>query len=907
MTLSTARERRRSSLFQQPPAVNCAMRAPHFLFVLTVMTATNLAAEKPFEFATTPGKLPKNVVPEQYAIRITPDLERRTFSGTETIDLDAREAVKQLVLNALEIKISKAAIDGKALPASAIKLDAKNETLTLSADLVAGKHQLELQFSGKINQAGIGLYYAPYQEQGSGGKKTMLGTQFEATDARRMFPCWDEPSFRARFQLTAVIPENFTAVSNMPIEKETKVAGGNEIRFAATPAMSSYLNVFCAGELDAIHARKGDVTHGVIATKGKAEMGRYALESSQQILDYFNDYFGQPFPLPKLDHIAVPGGFGGAMENWGGITYYESRLLFDPEKSSAETKQDIYEVIAHETAHMWFGDLVTMAWWDNLWLNEGFASWMGTKVTAKFNPDWEVWLSKTTPRDPTRRHGIGKEAAMEGDARSTTHPIQQPIATEAEASSAFDDITYRKGQSFLRMLESFLGEDVFRDGIRRYMAAHKLSNTTTADLWNALAEASGKPVVDIAAAWTQQPGFPLVKVARDASGKITLTQERFTVHYDKAPPLQWKIPLTYQVPGESAAAALLMTSQSLELPKTSADRAIKFNVEGAGNYRVQYDDALWKLLLAVLPKLSVPDRVNLLSDAWALVQANRAPLSHYLGLVEKLPTKTDLAEREQIMHVFDFTNRLLAAEPSREKFQKYARSILRPGFDEVGWEPKSGEPVKIALLRASLIKALGELDDKEIIAGCRDRFQKYLADPKSLAPDLRAPVLAMVGRYADEATWNKLHELGVKTTSIEEKQNYYDALAASIDPRLAARTLDISLSDELPTSRATYLVGKVGRQSDHPEVAWNFAKAHMKQLLAKTDALAANSYAPSLFNLFSDSSRIAELERYAKSDLPPTASKDVLKAIDEVGFRAEMKLRVVTQVASWLTYTPKEK
>jgi aminopeptidase N len=555
---------------------------------------------------------------------------------------------------------------------------------------------------------------------------------------------------------------------------------------------------------------------------------------------------------------------------------------------------------------MWFGDLVTMAWWDNLWLNEGFASWMGTKVTAKFNPDWEVWLSKTTPRDPTRRHGIGKEAAMEGDARSTTHPIQQKIATEAEASSAFDDITYRKGQSFLRMLESFLGEDVFRDGIRRYMAAHKLSNTTTADLWNALAEASGKPVVDIAAAWTQQPGFPVVKVARDASGKITLTQERFTVHFDKAAPLEWQIPLTYQMAGEPAAG-LLMSSKSLELPATAADRAIKLNVEGAGNYRVEYDEVSWKLLLAELPKLSVPDRVNLLSDAWAMVQANRAPLSFYLSLVEKLPSKTELAEREQIMHVFDFTNRLLAAEPSREKFQKYARSILRPSFDEVGWEPKSSEPVRIALLRASLIKALGDLDDKEIVAGCRDRFRKYLADPKSLAPDLRPPVLAVVGRYGDEATWNKLHELGLKTTSIEEKQNYYDALAATTDPKLAARTLEISLGDELPTSRATYLVGKVGRQSDHPEVAWNFAKAHMKQLLAKTDALAANSYAPSLFNLFSDSARISELERYAKSDLPPTAAKDVEKAIDEVGFRAEMKLRVITQIASWLTYTPKEK
>jgi aminopeptidase N len=286
-----------------------------------------------------------------------------------------------------------------------------------------------------------------------------------------------------------------------------------------------------------------------------------------------------------------------------------------------------------------------------------------------------------------------------------------------------------------------------------------------------------------------------------------------------------------------------------------------------------------------------------------MVQANRAPLSLYLGLVAKLPTKTELAEREQVIHVFDFINRLLANEPSRAEFRKYARSILRPTFDQVGWEPKKGESVKIALLRASVIKALGDLDEKEIVAGCRERFQNYLADPKSLAPDLRPAVLVVAGRYADEATWNKLHELGLKTTSIEEKATYYNALAATIDPKLAARTLEISVGDELPTSRAAYLVSKVGRESEHPEMAWTFAKAHMKQLLAKTDALGTNSYAPGLFTLFSDPNRIAELERYAKSDLPSTAAKDVAKAIDEVGFRGEIKVRVATEMATWLTYT----
>src|SRR5215813_7277727 len=517
------------------------MRVPSLaLLVLFLVSSLVEAVEKPFNFDETPGKLPKEVVPTEYAVRIVPNLDNFTFAGSETVKLNVRSPLRELVLNALELKIEAASVDGKDLPLPAIKTDNENELLTLAlpSELPAGDHTLVLRFTGKINQQGQGLFYMLYQEHGSGARKVMLGTQFEATDARRFFPCWDEPAFRARFQLTVVVPENWLAVSNMPVENEQKVSGGKEVRFESTPPMSSYLNVFVAGELDFVESQVGPTRVRVIATKGKAELGRYALEVSAEILKYYNDYFGVPYPLPKLDQIAIPGGFGGAMENWGGITYYEAGLLFDPKNSSAQTKQDIYEVIAHEMAHMWFGDLVTMAWWDNLWLNEGFASWMGSKCTAHFNPQWEVWLRREFPRNPSRRVGIAKEVAMEGDARSTTHPIQQPVATEAEASSAFDDITYKKGQSFLRMLENFLGEDLFREGIRRYMTAHMYSNTTIADLWNALSECSGKPVAEIAAGWTEQPGFPLVRVKRDKDGDVSLTQERFSINFKNAPPLE---------------------------------------------------------------------------------------------------------------------------------------------------------------------------------------------------------------------------------------------------------------------------------------------------------------------------------------------------------------------------------
>ncbi|MBV9008254.1 MAG: M1 family metallopeptidase [Verrucomicrobia bacterium] len=866
--------------------------------LLTFALVTSLHAEKPFDFASTPGKLPKTIRPTEYAISIQPDVQHLTFTGRETVKLKVEQPAGEIVFNALEMTISDARIDDNALPASAIKIDAQKQlvTITLPQEIPAGDHTLALNFAGKINQSGVGLYYARYQEQGTGAKKLLLGTQFEPTDARRLFPCWDEPSFRAIFQLTAVVPENWMAVSNMPIATEKKVEGGKEVSFQPTPSMASYLNVFCAGEFDAVESEVDHTRLRVITTKGKAEQGRYALESTAKILHYYNEYFGINYPLPKLDQLAIPGGFGGAMENWGGITYYETALLFDPKNSSAATKQRVFEVIAHEVAHQWFGDLVTMAWWDNLWLNEGFASWMGSKCTAHFNPQWEVWLQRSVPRDPTRRIGIPKETAMEGDARATTHPIQQKVGTEAEANSAFDDITYKKGQSFLRMLENFLGEDVFRDGIRGYMQAHQYSNATTADLWNALNEASGKPVDAIAASWTEQPGFPVITVKREEDDQASLTQERFTINFHDTSNSLWKIPLTYMVDGGGAPAARLMEDKSTTLPDIPADRALKLNVDGAGNYRVAYDEPSWKLLRASLPGMNVPDKVNLLSDAWAFVQAGRQPLAFYADLASQMPADTALALREQMITVVDAIDHLLADTPERQEFRAFARRLLRPTLDTLGTQPKSGEPSTAAWLRADLMQELALLGDADVIKVCRQNFEAFVKNPASVSPDLRPATFDVAMRNGDSAVWNKLHELGLKTASAEEKQNYYDALAFTTDPALIKKTLALSLTDELPTSRAVYLVTKVARESDRPDLAWEFVKANIKPLLGKLDALGANSYVPSLFTFFSDTARIDELKTFAEKNLTPDAAKAIEIAADEVRFRADFRSRLIEQV-----------
>jgi aminopeptidase N len=874
-----------------PLGLRCLIAA----FVL--LLAIRLSAEAPFNFATTPGKLPKDVVPTSYDIELKPNIEKRRFTGSETVALDVRQPTKTIALNVNTVAINSAKLlgsngQGKQSPRIAIDEKQQVATLTFAKEIAPGAYQLSLDFSGTINQSGQGLFYATYQEEASGARKTMLGTQMEAADARRLFPCWDEPSFRAKFRLTTMVPSNFRAISNMPVESETPTAGGKKVRFGETPPMASYLVVFCAGELDAIYGEADGVKIGIVTTKGKAETGRYALESAEKILHYYDEYFRIKYPLPKLDLIAVPGGFGGAMENWGGITFYESVLLFDPTRSSEETKEAIFEVTAHEMAHQWFGDLVTMAWWDNLWLNEGFASWMGTKCSDHFNPQWEVWL----------RANADKQYAMATDALSSTHPIQQPVKTESEANSASDEITYEKGQSFLRMLESYLGEEDFRAGIRGYMQTHKFSNSTTADLWQALGEASKKPVGAFAASWTEQPGLPLVSVSAGAAG-LTISQERFTIHQKNPQPLQWKIPIAthaLQAPVSTPPRVFLLEEKSAVLPDVQPGQVVKLNAGDVGYYRVAYEAAHFENLLSSAPQWPEADKVNLLSDTWALVQADRRPIANYFKLVEILRDSDGLAQWEQILAKLSYLNRLYIGNKERPAFQTYARSLLRPVFDRIGWDPKPGEKAAKGLLRVKLISTLGDLGEQGVINAARERFQQFLADPKTLPPDLRPAVLGVVGRYADPETWEKLHELGLKTKSIEEKGNFYEAMADALAPDLAKRTLPLSLSDELPASGATFLVMEVSRFGEQPGLAWEFAQAQRTQLDQKLDALGKINFVPGVMRGFSDAARASELEAYARKNLPSDAKSEIGKAAEEIRFKADLKARLLPEIGKWI-------
>jgi aminopeptidase N len=825
-------------------------------FGLLLLSGAAAAAQPGFSFAGTPGRLPKAVVPTHYAIELQPDLENLTLAGSEVVDIEVLQPTDRLVLNAVNMTVDAASLDGTPeLPAITLDAAAGTVTLAFARPIAVGAHKLRLRFNAHVNRFGRGLFVVDYPTDQ--GRKRMISSHLEPADARRIFPCWDEPAFKATFALTVTVPQQFLAVSNMPVSREEPVGGAlKRISFEPTPKMSSYLFVLAAGELERLSGAADGVTINVITTLGKSRHGRYALDSAIELMGYFNDYFAAKYPLPKLDLIAVPGGFGGAMENWGGITFFESRLLFDPASNPPEARRGIYAILAHEMAHQWFGNLVTMAWWDDLWLNEGFASWMQTKSADHFNPDWQVWLNNSA-----------KQRAMSADARRTTRPIQQPVANETEAMAVFDTITYSKGQAFIRMLESYLGEDVFRAGIRRYMREHAYSNATTADLWRALQAASGKPVATIAASYTEQAGLPVIVGQATCAGdrqSARLRQERFTIRDPDAKPQRWQVPIAigpFRAMPQGGPA--LLSDETMEVAAGRCGEPVTLNAGDIGYYRVQYDGAMLAALIAEMASLAPADQVNLLADSWALVEAGRIEPARFFELIDKLDGNEPRAVWEQVAGILGRIDHLQWDRPARPAFQAYAKARLRPIFDRLGWNAVAGEPADRGLLRERLVRALGDLGDQDIIGEAKRRFAAFLADPDSLPLALRAPVTRLAGRNADRATYEALKALARRTTDTDERVRYYSALASALDPTLAGETLAIALTDELPTNMVGSLFYWVAWDGEHADLAWTFIKSNFSALAAKQGPYFRSYFASDFMTIFSDAGRAAELAAFA--------------------------------------------
>ena len=825
--------------------------------------------------------LPDNVTPSHYDIQIATDAAHMSFTGSVKIDVDAKKPSKTIALNAADLAFTHVTLSGAA-GSPKIAYDKKEDTatLTFAAPFAAGHHVLAIDYRGKINQQAAGLFGLDYDTPK--GKKRALFTQFENSDARRFIPSWDEPNRKATFTLTATVPGDQMAIANTPIAATESLPGGlKRVTFAVSPKMSSYLLFFGLGDFERISRKVDGVDIGIIVKRGDTAKAAFALDAAAHILPYYEDYFGVKYPLPKLDLIGGPGSsqFFGAMENWGAIFYFERDLEIDDKLSTESDRRGVYVTIAHEMAHQWFGDLVTMDWWDDLWLNEGFASWMEVKATDHFHPEWHVWLDSQD----------AKEAAMRVDARAGTHPIVQPILDVLQANQAFDTITYEKGQAVIRMLENYTGEDAFRAGVRNYIKAHAYGNTVTDDLWRELDKTSPRPVTKIAHDFTLQAGVPLIRAAASPRG-IALTEDRFAMDDTAKTPLAWQVPVL---------AGNWRGTVSRGQPATVAAKAgVVVNDGQAGYFRTQYDPALMQALAKNFRALSPENQLGLINDSRALGYSGYEPLSDFLELASQADPSMNPQVLNTLVGRLEGIDDLAEGLPVQKTYRGFARQLLAPIFAKVGWDAKAGEDQNIVLLRASLLGALSQFDDPGVIQEARRRFAAYLRNPAAIGADARRSVLAIVARHADGATWDSLHDLARKETNTLAKQELYTRLGLALDRKLVDKALAVTLTDEAPVTTRPGIIDSVS--VNYPDAAFDFTAAHLAVVDSWLEADSRNQYVPRLVSNSNDEKMIARLNAFSAAHIPATARADTTRSASSIAFNAQVRSHRLPDVASWL-------
>ncbi|RAK58442.1 M1 family peptidase [Phenylobacterium hankyongense] len=836
--------------------------------------------------------LPTAVAPERYDIRVTPDAQKLTFQGQARIAVVVKRATDRIVLNAADLTIQKVSLSGRPA-APRIVLDDAQQTaaFVFAKPLTPGRYVLSIDYAGKIFTQASGLFALDYD--GAKGKQRALFTQFENSDARRFAPMWDEPGVKSVFALTVEAPADQMAISNMPVAKTTALPGGRQaVTFADSPKMSSYLLFLGLGDFERIHRQVGKTDVGVVVRRGDTAKGEFALDAAVKILGYYNDYFGTPYPLPKLDLVAGPGQsqFFGAMENWGAIFYFDYYLLLDPKLSTEHDRQQVFVVIAHEMAHQWFGDLVTMAWWDDLWLNEGFASWMENKATDHFHPEWKMWLQTQS----------GQQAAMRLDARTGTHPIITPIPDVFAAANAFDDITYQKGQAVIRMLESYVGEDVFRAGVRNYIARHAYGNTVTDDLWTELDHVSPKPVTAIAHDFTLQAGVPLIR-AEPAPQGLRLTQGRFAADAASQTPHTWRTPVA--VGGADGAVAWrgVVSANSPAVVPGAGERPAVVNAGQTAYFRTAYAPELWTPLAPRFAGLTPEDQLGLLYDSRALGEAGVAPMSRFLELTRYADPGLDPIVLQTLADELAAIDGYYQGLPGRDAYRAFARARLAPVFARVGWTPAPGEADNVALLRTSLIAALGEFDDPAVVAEARRRFAAYLKDPQSLTGSVRSTVLGIVAGHADATAWEQLHQLARASTDPTDKSRLYRRLGASHDPALADKALALALSGEPVATDAPAIISAVANV--YPEKAFDFALAHRAAIEAMLEPTSRTSFFTGLGGRSHDPAMEQKLAAFAKT-APASSRGEADKAIAAVRVRIDVTTKRLPEVDRWLATHP---
>jgi len=782
-------------------------------------------------------RLSKDVMPARYDLRIEVDLEEWRFDAAEVVDVTVRRPTAEVILHAVDLDIRSAvAVTGGTTQTATVGFNAEAETVSLrfSAPLPAGPARLELAFSGTILERLRGFYRS--QKDGA----HYATTQFEAADARRAFPCFDEPEFKARFALTLVVPPEVVAVSNGP-EKSVRTLpdGRSEICFAETPPISSYLVAYCIGPFDATPpaATPSGVPVRVVLPRGLADKGLYARDAHVRSLAYLEEYTGIPYPYTKVDAIGVADFEAGAMENPGAITYRLTAIAADPERTSTHALKGIFYTAAHELTHMWWGDLVTMAWWNDLWLNESFATFVGYKVVADLMPEWGMWRDFVAT--------LARPFAL--DALVSTHPISFEVKNAKQATERFDVITYWKGAGVVRMIEGFLGADAFRAGVRSYLNRYREANATADDFWRELSAASGRDVAAIANAWIKEPGHPVVHVTAQPVGndlELSLHQERFYADptASKGRPAQlWPVPVVVKFGGgervEERRVLLDGERTSVRLP---AARWCFPNGGATGFYRFTMDDVSLHALVETLQSALAPhERLMLIDNQWTLVKAGAVSVEQFLGLLDGYRTEGDRAVVSAISDCLSWLSAHVVTDEGRPRFERFVGTYYAPQFETLGWDPRPDESADERLKRATVLGALGQTArDVAVRAEARQRLERYFADRRSLDPNLASVVAGIAARDGDAALYERyLERKRAAVTDPEEEQRFLMTLATFEVPELIERTLNLATGDDVRSQdRPFLLAGLLGRRASRA-AAWAFVRDRWDALAKLMDPM----------------------------------------------------------------------
>lgn len=774
-------------------------------------------------------RLPTSVLPERYEIKLTPDLTNWTFAGEVKIAIEVREAVREILLNAAEMVIDAVSLrraDGATLHGNA-QLDVGNEqaVLTFPAVLAPGSYQLQIQFTGVLNDKLHGFYRSTYKGA-DGQDKPLASTQFESTDARRAFPCWDEPAFKAVYQVTLVVDEKLTAISNAGVAHESLIHGSGKkaVIFADTMKMSTYLVAFIVGEFEATDAVTADgVPLRVWAVPGKKHLASFAVEIAKASLEHFSRYYGIVYPGDKLDLIAIPDFASGAMENLGAITFRETALLVDRDQATRAELERVADVVSHENAHMWFGDLVTMQWWNGLWLNEAFATFMEMLAVDAWKPEWRRWDS----------FAVSRAAAMQVDGLKSTRPIEFPVERPEEAAGMFDVLTYEKGASVLRMLEQYLGAEEFRAGIRLYLKKHAYGNAETTDLWDALEESTKQPVRALMDSWIFQPGYPLVSV--ESSGRaVTVSQEIFRYLRDGSDSQrQWHVPIFLRAGTKSGVVdkTILLSEKSQRVELDEPAQWLAVNAGAHGFYRVRYSQELIAALRqGMMTKLTPVERFSLVNDAWAATQAGVVALGDYLDLVDQMAEEIDVNVWATLIASFHQLRRILD-DRQCEKLAERLYAVLAPAFKRLGWSARANESELESQLRGDLIGALGTVaNDTATQDRARVLFANYEKDSGAVDRNVVPALVTIISHTGSAAEFVRFCERFKNAQTPQEETRYLFALANFANPQLIGPALEMTLDGQVRTQNSPYLMRGILLNKHARQQAWEFLKTHWTEM-----------------------------------------------------------------------------